>query len=488
MELELKFALPALEPQLLQRQLSRAALIGRRRPERLALHNIYYDTPEHLLHRHAVVLRLRQIGDADQPRWVQTLKMGGASDSALSRRGEWEVALPDGALDLALLLQTPWAELDPHGSLFATLVPTFTTHFERLRWLVTRADAQMEVALDRGSVVMDGLRTPICELEIELLQGAPDALFDMAEQIGQHLALMPLHLSKAERAYRLAQGTLDAPLRARPPLVSEAMDFAQLVPTVLRESFLQFTANLHTLRDSDAPEVLHQARVGWRRFRSGLKLFQQNAPDSSLPALHPLRALLAHMAALRDLDVAATEVLPLYGEAYCDGDAHRARHWNALEQTLARELAQQRAALRQTLADPAIGCCMLQVTRWLETGTPYAAWDGAQGMALSKWLKRRIAHLAEQVQAIPAQAKDPAQQHRLRILSKRLRYGVESLRPLLPRHKAERWYRAAAQAQTRIGMVRDQQLALALAERLQADAGLLEFMRGAQFGTRMMAG
>lgn len=185
MEIELKFALPAPEPRLLEKQLASTQVIGLRKPKREQLHNTYYDTPEHALQQACVALRVRQCGDANSPRWVQTLKMGGTTDSALSRRGEWEAALPEKRLDGAMLVNTPWTALDPDASLFRALRPVFTTTFERLTWVVKRAGTSVEVALDRGSVLMDGRTCALCELEIELLSGSTDVLFEIALDISQ---------------------------------------------------------------------------------------------------------------------------------------------------------------------------------------------------------------------------------------------------------------------------------------------------------------
>jgi inorganic triphosphatase YgiF len=191
MELELKLALPVQDPDLLEKQLARSALIGRRRPKRQQLHNVYYDTPDHALKRKAVALRVRQIDIKGKPHWVQTLKIGGASDSAFSRRGEWESPIKDSRLDKAMLADTPWIDMDSDGSIYKALSPVFTTDFERLSWIVKLDDSSMEIALDRGQVLMDGHSTPLCELEIELLEGSPESMFEAAFQIGLHLSLRP---------------------------------------------------------------------------------------------------------------------------------------------------------------------------------------------------------------------------------------------------------------------------------------------------------
>lgn len=483
MEVELKFALPAPDPRLLEQLLRRSVLIGRRKPHRQHLHNTYYDTPDHALKRHGVALRVRQTGTDAHPAWVQTLKTAGVAGSGLSRRGEWEHALPGPQLDAALLRDTPWTELDPRGAWFDALQPVFTTTFERLSWVVQDADFGVEVALDRGSVLMDGHTAALCELEIELLRGTPAALFDTAAQIGQHLALLPLHMSKAERAYRLAQGTLYAPLRAQPPALNADMDFASIARTLLGESFLQFTANLNCCRSSAAPEVLHQARVGWRRFRSALKLLRLDKADAGLPSLEPLRPLLDRMAALRDLDVAATEVFALYAQAYVGDCRHRRQQWTRLQSLLAQAQEERRQALQQCLAEPATGLCLLQIMGWLETAKLPAP-RGRHHAA--GWLKKRVARLARQMQALPARTRDVREQHRLRILAKRLRYSVESLHSLLPPKRAERWRRGATACQTRIGMARDLLQALAIAEQLHLPEGIVEFMRGVRFSDKRL--
>jgi inorganic triphosphatase YgiF len=483
MELELKLALPVQDPDLLEKQLARSALIGRRRPKRQQLHNVYYDTPDHALKRKAVALRVRQIDIKGKPHWVQTLKIGGASDSAFSRRGEWESPIKACTLDNAMLADTPWIDMDSDGSIYKALSPVFTTDFERLSWIVKLDDASMEIALDRGQVLMNGHSTPLCELEIELLEGPPEAVFEAAFQIGLHLSLLPLHMSKAERAYRLAAGTLDAPLRAKPPALSKDMAFGAIVQTVLRDSFLQFTANLYTLRVSDAPEVLHQARVGWRRFKSAMKLFKQLDAESSFPSTVQLKPLLAQMTKLRDLDVVASEVFPTFAQAYQMDDTKHVRTWHAMEEALEHERHQLRNTLRQFLADPAVGRALLQITRWTETGTIYLPGGQTKSKkhSVSGWVRKRLEHLVEQVRAIPAHAKDPAKQHQLRILHKRLRYCVESLRPLLPPKRAERWLKMAIESQTQIGLQRDRQLAIAIARELHAADGIVQFLRGAAF-------
>ena len=53
---------------------------------------------------------------------------------------------------------------------------------------------------------------------------------------------------------------------------------------MLREMFNQFTANLNALRASDDPELVHQARIGWRRFQSARRLIDPVLAHESMPS------------------------------------------------------------------------------------------------------------------------------------------------------------------------------------------------------------
>jgi triphosphatase len=93
----------------------------------------------------------------------------------------------------------------------ADLQPLFRTDFERQRWVITHADAQIEVALDQGEVSVPGtaLSAPILELELELFGGPDTALLVVAQALRQSpsspLALLPSNTSKAQRGMALWQ-------------------------------------------------------------------------------------------------------------------------------------------------------------------------------------------------------------------------------------------------------------------------------------------
>ena len=494
-EIELKLALPTADPAGLQKRLARLPLLARRKATRRQLHNIYHDTPAHQLHAQRVALRLRRVGSAEAPEWLQTLKMGGDGASALSRRGEWEVPVPGPALDPAALQATPWAALDADGHLLAALVPCFVTQFERCSWQVKKADGSLvEVALDIGQVSAGPRQAPICELELELLAGRPEALFEVAREIAAAVPVLPLGASKAERGYALLDDALAQPVRARPPRLDAAMALPEAAQCVLREMFGQFTANLNRLRLADDPELVHQARVGWRRFRSAWRLFRPAlAASAPPPAWTALAPLLTFVGELRDLDVARHETLPALAEAYAAGDAPRRARWQAMLASLTEAAQLQRKSVRYALEVPAVGAALLALTEWLEHLPALAARAaGAPPEAhaappLRPWARERTRRLHRQLKRALKAAADADGAHQARIAAKRLRYAVEALRPLLPGRQAKRWHAKATGLQTQIGAARDLGQAAVLVAGAHADAGLAEFLRGfaaAQAGRR----
>lgn len=199
METELKLTLSAQDlPRLLAHPLLADASEKRR------LLNTYFDTPALALQQARMAVRERLAGE----QWLLTVKTAGQSSQGLSRRQEWEGPTTPGALqfdtlvDDAALSQTLMA-LRPQ------LQAMFCTDFERQRWLINHAGAQIEVALDQGRIHVPGtpLSEPLLELELELLSGPEEALMALADLLRQTpqgaITLKPCDASKAQRGQAL---------------------------------------------------------------------------------------------------------------------------------------------------------------------------------------------------------------------------------------------------------------------------------------------
>ena len=492
-EIELKLALPGADPKAVGEQLAALPLLAALPVTQQKLRNIYFDTPAQHLRQARAVLRLRsQRQDGGKVHWLQALKTEDTSAGGLSQRGEWEATVREGKLDPVVLQGTPWPTLDADGTLLPQLAPCFETDATRTLRLFTGDDgSRIEVVLDVGAIRAGDERAELCELELELLKGAPDALFALADHIASHLPVLPDPVSKAERAWRLVDGTTRAPRRARKLELAENTPVLLAAQTVLGEMLGQFIENLSGIVRADGPELVHQARVGWRRWRSALWLFKpllgeaHPAPDTTA-----LRPLLKALGAMRDLDVAALESLPQWADAYIAGDAERAQQWQAMETAVTAERRMRRAGLLSALESPPTGQALLALERWLHA-LPQAAWTpelaerGIADWAASR-TKRLHSRLSTEVEEMAAADLDTAEgiehQHNVRLLAKRTRYVLEALRTVLPKERTRRWQEQATELQTSIGAARDLMLLATLLEPLGVHAGILGFLRGVAAG------
>ena len=472
-EVELKLAVLAQAPAQLHRRLALLPLLAGCKPQRQHLHNTYYDTPDYQLLRSGVVLRVRRVGNGAGVVWLQTFKTGEGGVSALSRRGEWESRLDQPEPSMQALAGTPWADIDADGSVFARIQPCFCTEFSRTRWMVPLADGgQVEVALDRGQIVAGPRRAPICELELELKTGQVAGLFDIAQQVAQTLPVIPSGASKSERGYRLAGASMSAGSNGHGETTPDA-----LARTALQSALHQFTSHLIAIRGDADPELVHQARVAWRRFRSARRLFKSILTPQFPDMQVGLQPLLDQLGALRDLDVARTETLPSMADLYVAGNPDRASTWQRMLGQLGARAAHSRAAIQRTLGQTTTGESLLHATRWLESLTPARPTPG--NLALDRaWAKRRLRKWRRTLRAVQDCADEEASLHQTRILAKRLRYGVEMLRPLLPAPQAQRWHRLAVRIQTTIGDQRDAAQAAILLQGLPGQTPIAEFVRG----------
>lgn len=204
METELKLSLNEAD---LPRLLTHPLLAKGAGTQRLL--NTYFDTPDLALQQRRMAVRERLAGD----RWLLTVKTAGQSQNGLSRRQEWEAPTTPGALEFDTLVDDAVLAQD-----LMTLCPTlramFCTDFERQRWVIAHAGAQIEVALDQGRIHVPGtdLSEKLLELELELLSGPEAALLALADVLRQTpqgpVTLVPSDASKAQRGMALWARTI----------------------------------------------------------------------------------------------------------------------------------------------------------------------------------------------------------------------------------------------------------------------------------------
>lgn len=194
-EIELKLALAPAGPSALRQHPMLQGLT----PKRQTLANTYYDTPEGALAQTRMAVRLRQVDE----RVLQTVKTAGHGGGGFSQRQEWEWQVPTRRLDTQGLAELPPFQ-DALGEVIPALEPQLNTDFERLSWQIVWQDSHIELALDEGEIHSGGHQARICEMELELKDGAPEALWSLAQTLAERVPLRPSDSSKAARGNTLA--------------------------------------------------------------------------------------------------------------------------------------------------------------------------------------------------------------------------------------------------------------------------------------------
>lgn len=308
LEIELKLALPPDQQAAFHKLMARR----RRQPVKHSLVTRYFDTADGVLSAQGIALRLRKSGRC----WVQTLKTEGERQGGLSQRIEHEMAVSGACLDWSRFPAAARAWVPE--AVRAQLLPVFETHFTRTAWQLDGAGgARIEVALDVGEIRAGKRRQPICEIELELKAGTPEALFALAYDWALTLDCLPLDTSKAERGVRLALQHPDSPVRFAHAALSPDMQAEEGCMQIVQACLTQFQANLPGVMAGRNSEFLHQSRVALRRLRVALRLFRTLcAPPDTLRA--DLRAIAAALGPARDWDVLCDEILPPIAPHFAD--------------------------------------------------------------------------------------------------------------------------------------------------------------------------
>lgn len=465
-ETELKLSLP---PAALPR-LRRHALLASTKPQRQRLENTYYDTDDLALTRARVAVRHRRTAWG----WLLTVKSAEPAAGGLARRSEWEAPSQPGIFDFSHVDSKPLRKR--LEKLTPRLQAAFTTDFLRTTWLLEPSPGtRIEVALDRGSVRCGDREDAICELELELVDGAPPALFDLALALQQDLPLRPAVASKAERGYRLFLQQTPSPVRAGKTLVTEKLSPEQAFSVIALDCIEQLQRNEAGARAGDDPEFVHQARIAIRRLRSALHLWAPVLPAEFLENYRTAWQVLAQrLGDARNRDVFVTETLP----PLCEGFPTH---------PVLLRLSQQASRLRKKTQDevrsafecPGFPRLVLGFTAALHS-LPAAPLPGL----LPAFADRRLRRFAREVARRAAATRgDPQAHHALRIAFKRLRYALEFLAPLYPAKRLRRYLNAATELQELLGAMNDIAVAEALiAEhpRLASDTLILGWFGGRQ--------
>jgi triphosphatase len=463
-EVEIELKLSG-EPDALKRAFAAAPIrdraTGRAKSKRLE--NIYYDTEDQRLRARGLAFRVRK----DGRRYCQTLKSNDAGGLA-AYRGEWQNPLRSSEPDLALMPEGGRAALD--GAIdTAELRPLFATRVQRTVRRIATIDqgggsSVIEAALDLGSIEANGASLPIAEVELELLEGSPEALYALALELDALATLRLETRSKSARGYALAASAPPAWHKAEPPGLEGDATVDQAIQAILRNCLQQWCANEAAALDGSDPEGVHQMRVALRRLRSAFSLFGRLFdPEQRARLSGEAKSIVSSLGPARDWDVFLSNLLAPVSGARPD-DASLARLAEAAQAERAKGYAQVRAAIEASFYTR----YMLQLGRWIEA----CGWRAQATERGADWLDRPIvefaAHLLGKRQRKALKlGREFAQlsaeeRHRVRIALKKLRYATEFFQTLYPKKDAKPYLGALKHLQDRLGHLND----VAVAERL----------------------
>lgn len=439
------------------------------------LQAVYFDTPSHALRDAGYSLRVRRDGDV----YTQTLKH--RADGGLFERDEWETDVAGPHLDMAVLDATP--AKDVVGD--ARLEAVFAVAFERQLFVWTHDNDAVQISVDTGLISAGDKTEPVAELELELIKGTPSTLFGLARTLQDKMAMTLAFASKAERGYRLAGHDGTAALEARRAAIGPETTAGEAFQIVARDSLIQIAGNSALLQRSNNPEILHQVRVGLRRFRTALKAFKTVLDPGGLSvARTETRWLAGELALARDLDVFLQNT---DRPDDVDENSGRAAFLQALRIAQAEAYERALAAIRS----PRYDRLLLSMGEWIEAGrwlrmddkdrrdlrnAPVAAlavplMDRWHGRLLAR--SRGLAGLA-----IPAR-------HKVRKQARTLRYAAAFFGDAVVKHPRRRAaFMARLRAvQDRLGELNDMAIAKNIAERtVGTGSGALAFAAGLELG------
>jgi triphosphatase len=448
------------------RRLLRSRLLGELacgRARTRSLHTVYFDTAELDLARLGIALRVRR----DGRRLVQTLKLRGAQRGAHFDRVELEAPATSEEPDLGLVPDPELRARIADAIAGSPLAPVIETRMRRTRRLLRHEETTLELDLDIGEVRAAGESQPLCEVELELHEGDPGALYDVALALLESVPLRISTLSKADLGTMCLTGSPPAPQKAKTPELDPGATLDDAIAISLGSCLGQILANQAPAHRGDDIEGVHQMRIGVRRLRSALRMFRPVLPSDLLrPLERELGWLGRELGSVRDQDVFVVERIdPLVSAR--PGD----KGLELLREAAEEQRRQHHDRLRHSIDSPRYTRLILELGRWLARRgwrdqpldeASARLFAPARGLA-AEFLERR--HRKTRRLGGSNDELQVPELHRLRVQLKRLRYASELLASLYPGRRRDRYLERLPELQDRLGPMAD----LATAQGLLAD-------------------
>lgn len=408
----------------------------------LTLVTRYFDTEGCALRQAGATLRLRNGDGAAE----QTFKLEAAGKGALGR-GEWNASVTDDVPDPARFDSEP---RDLLVQIVGTqpLQPLAVTRVERTARQVRFGTSVIEAAFDTGTITAQDRSAPICELELELVDGTTHDLLALAQELPLGPELQWSTVSKGQRGAALAFDLPSQAGRARHVALDANMDIAAGFQAIAWNCLAHLLGNYRQVIATGAPDAVHQSRVAIRRLRAAFSLFADVLGEEQLAVYRAeWKAVAAGLGPARDMHVLVERI-----EATAPDHAEDAT-------VLLDRLRAKRAVATQDaqalLAGKAFQRLLVDFAHWLEQGAD-AKRKARQPLPdfAARQLTRRRRKL---VAAGKLAALSDEALHELRIKGKKLRYAAEFFATLFPKDENGRrdFAKALGKLQDCLGGVHD---------------------------------
>lgn len=428
----------------------------------------YFDTADFRLAEHGISIRVR----LEDKQWVQTAK---GKTNRISERLEDNVVLkeqpenrvPD--FNLALHAGTPVGMaiakiLNLYGNLklntkanetYPELIQIYATDVQRTAMLVEETDCIVEIALDQGRVFTDLESIDLCELEIELKQGAPAAALALARQWCADYRLWLNALTKSMKGQRLIadSGTSPVIVTAIQPVFQRNASGAKMMSAVLQTCLQHILFNASEIASGSVEtEHVHQLRVGIRRMRTALRelngLIDNIDPEWEIV----LADVFEQLGQYRDHSQLELVLQPQLEAA---GAPAVALAFGAADTNAAGLVSVVRAPALQDVLLAIMG-----VALEADESRPHAKRSAKNEIV--EMLEKRLQKLRSDALKDGRKFLELSgeHQHRVRKRFKRLRYLSEFSAPFFSTHKVKKFVGALKPAQDALGLYNDEALAL----------------------------
>jgi len=469
-EIEIRFAAP-------ERELKRLAKIsvlegfqiGRAATRRLT--TIYYDTADLSVSKAGLSLRVRKNGRG----FVQTVK-DESSGALASERHEYACEIPSAEPDLDRIPDEGVRECLVAIASAAPLAPVLETEIQRTtRSVRSAAGDTVELAVDRGEIrtLMNGHASlAVSEIELELKEGAPAALYEVARRLSRRSPLTVNIESKSARGMRALEGQ---------PTCAHKAGRTQLAPDCTAEEAFRQTL-LHCVRhlarnapavaEARLPEGVHQIRVGLRRLRAALSASGGEFRVRDLESLDKRASNLSDVfGGTRELDVFATELLAPVEDTTKKPGLPQLR---LVLEELRRESWEQAVKLVQS--DDFTGFLLdlgtaIETSVWREAASyeQLGAFERPARALASETLDKRLKQACKRAKHLSSL--NVQERHRLRIALKKLRYSAEFFAPLFPAKAVAAFLERLSKLQDLFGALNDAATVETILRRITEHAG-----------------